>query len=182
MDLRYIVPVAVLVGAAFFLAFGSDEESGNERLTSKNAKSEEAVPRSSKAGGGNLKGRRVGSKRVLRDRGSESVTESGLRYEVLTEGKGDHPGPTSKVKVHYTGTLDDGTVFDSSRERGQPAVFVLNQVIKGWTEGLQLMKPGAVYRFVIPPELAYGDRAAGSSIPAGSTLTFEVELISIEKP
>ena len=107
--------------------------------------------------------------------------ESGLRYKILNEGAGGSPGLASRVKVHYLGALADGTIFDSSRERGQPTVFALNQVIKGWTERLQLMKPG-VYRFVIPSNLAYGDSGAGSAIPAGATLTFEVELISIEKP
>ena len=122
------------------------------------------------------------SKRILRDNPQVITTGAGLRYQIVTEGEGDSPGPASRVKVHYLGTLADGTVFDSSRERGQPTVFALNQVIRGWTEGLQLMKPGAVYRFVIPSDLAYGDSGAGSVIPAGATLTFEVELISIEKP
>ena len=85
------------------------------------------------------------------------------------------------MKVHYHGTLEDGTVFDSSIDRGQPAVFPLNAVIAGWTEGLQLMKPGAKYCFIIPPDLAYGDRGAGEVVPAGATLKFEVELISVEE-
>tara|TARA_B110000003_G_scaffold229676_1_gene231547 strand:- start:797 stop:1051 length:255 start_codon:yes stop_codon:yes gene_type:complete len=84
--------------------------------------------------------------------------------------------------VHYLGTLADGTVFDSSRERGKPTVFALNQVIKGKTERLQLVKPGAVYRFFITSDLGYGDSGVGGVIPAGATLTFEIELISIEKP
>ena len=85
------------------------------------------------------------------------------------------------MKVHYHGTLEDGTVFDSSIDRGQPAVFPLNAVIAGWTEGLQLMKPGAKYCFIIPQDLAYGDRGAGEVVPAGATLKFEVELISVEE-
>ncbi len=183
MELRHLVPIVVLVGAVLFLVFRSDEKAEDDQSKSEKARSEQAVRSSSSSSGENDKvGRRVVSKRVLRDKPKVITTESGLRYEILTEGEGDSPGPSSRVKVHYSGTLADGTVFDSSRERGQPAVFGLNQVIKGWTEGLQLMKPGALYRFVIPSDLAYGDSGAGSAIPAGATLTFEVELISIEKP
>lgn len=118
----------------------------------------------------------------LKESRQKFITESGLKYMVREEGTGEHPGPSSTVKVHYVGMLEDGTVFDSSRERESPAVFPLNQVIKGWTEGLQLMKPGARYRFEIPPNLAYGDSRAGEIIPPGSTLIFEIELISIETP
>lgn len=107
------------------------------------------------------------------------TTESGLQYKVLTKGTGEiHPTATDKVKVHYHGTLTDGTVFDSSIARGQPIEFGLNQVIKGWTEGLQLMVEGEKTRLFIPSELGYGNRSAGS-IPAGSTLIFDVELIKI---
>ena len=108
------------------------------------------------------------------------VTESGLQYEVLKMGKGKKPSATDKVKVHYHGTLIDETVFDSSVERGEPTSFGLNQVIKGWTEGLQLMPVGSKFRFYIPQELGYGAQAAGS-IPPYSTLIFEVELLGIEK-
>ena len=183
MELRHLVPIIVLVGAVLFLVFRSDEKAEDDQSKSEKARSVQAVPSSSSSGGEDGKvGRRVVSKRVLSNKPKVITTESGLRYEILTEGEGVSPGPSSRVKVDYSGTLADGTVFDSSRERGQPAVFALNQVIKGWTEGLQLMKPGALYRFVIPSELAYGDSGAGSAIPAGATLTFEVELISIEKP
>ena len=105
-------------------------------------------------------------------------TASGLQYQVITEGKGAKPVAADRVKVHYTGTLYNGTVFDSSRERNQPAVFGLTQVIPGWTEGLQLMTAGSTYKFWIPAELGYGERSVGS-IPAGSLLIFEVELIEI---
>jgi len=108
------------------------------------------------------------------------TTESGLQYEVLKMGKGAKPSATDRVKVHYHGTLIDGTVFDSSVERGEPIVFGLNQVITGWTEGVQLMPVGSKFRFYIPQELGYGAREAGS-IPAYSTLIFEVELLGIEK-
>ena len=109
-----------------------------------------------------------------------TVTESGLQYEVLKMGKGKRPVATDKVKVHYHGTLIDSTVFDSSVDRGEPIVFGLNQVIAGWTEGVQLMPVGSKFRFYIPQELGYGSRAAGS-IPPYSTLIFEVELLGIEK-
>ena len=108
------------------------------------------------------------------------VTESGLQYEVLKMGKGKKPAATDKVKVHYHGTLINGTVFDSSVERGEPIVFGLNQVIPGWTEGVQLMPVGSKFKFYIPQELGYGERAAGS-IPPYSALIFEVELLGIEK-
>jgi FKBP-type peptidyl-prolyl cis-trans isomerase len=116
----------------------------------------------------------------IKDDKTVKQTESGLQYNVLLEGKGPKPLATDKVKVHYVGTLYDGTVFDSSRQRGEPAVFPLNQVIKGWTEGLQLMTVGSKYKFWIPAELAYGDRPVGQ-VPksAGSMLIFEVELLEI---
>ncbi len=111
---------------------------------------------------------------------SEVVTTStGLQYEVLVEGKGNSPKETDKVTVHYHGTLIDGTVFDSSVDRGQPATFPVNGVIPGWVEALQLMKPGAKYKLFIPSDLAYGERGAGGSIGPNATLIFEVELISI---
>ena len=108
-------------------------------------------------------------------------TASGLQYKVVKMGTGAKPTATDKVKVHYHGTLLDGTVFDSSVERGQPITFPLNQVIAGWTEGVQLMPVGSKFIFYIPSNLAYGDRAAGDKIKPGSTLIFEVELLDIEK-
>ena len=107
-------------------------------------------------------------------------TPSGLQYKVVKMGTGAKPSATDKVKVHYHGTLLDGTVFDSSVQRGEPITFGLNQVIAGWTEGVQLMPVGSKFIFYIPSNLAYGDRAAGSIKP-GSTLIFEVELLDIEK-
>ncbi len=106
------------------------------------------------------------------------TTASGLQYKVIKEGTGKSPVATDKVTVHYTGTLIDGTKFDSSVDRGKPATFGLNQVIRGWTEGLQLMKEGGKYMFYIPAELGYGPRATGN-IPPMSTLIFEVELIKV---
>lgn len=107
------------------------------------------------------------------------TTKSGLQYEVLTEGTGKSPKATDKVRCHYEGRLTDGSVFDSSYQRGEPADFGLNQVIPGWTEGVQLMKEGAKYRFHIPYLLGYGERGAGASIPPYATLVFDVELIEV---
>lgn len=104
---------------------------------------------------------------------------SGLQYKVLSEGNGKKPKATDKVKCHYEGSLVDGTVFDSSIRRGEPAVFPLNQVIAGWTEGLQLMQEGAKYRFFIPYHLGYGEHGAGASIPPYAALVFDVELIEV---
>ena len=109
------------------------------------------------------------------------VTDSGLQYEVVADADGEKPGIDDTVKVHYVGTLEDGTEFDSSVARGEPAEFPLKGVIPGWTEGLQLMPVGSKYRFVIPSELAYGDRGAGPRIGPGATLIFDVELIEIVK-
>ena len=107
------------------------------------------------------------------------VLASGLQYEIITEGTGPKPTATDKVTCHYHGTLIDGTVFDSSVRRGQPATFPLNMVIKGWTEGLQLMTVGSKWRFFIPPQLAYGDRQVSAQIGPNSTLIFDVELLGI---
>lgn len=108
-----------------------------------------------------------------------TVTASGLQYQVLTEGTGKQPKASDTVRCHYHGTLIDGTVFDSSVERGEPCEFGLRQVIAGWTEGVQLMKEGAKFRFFIPYNLAYGERGAGASIPPYSALIFDVELLNV---
>ena len=105
---------------------------------------------------------------------------SGLQYKVLKEGNGKSPKATDKVVCHYEGMLVDGTMFDSSIQRGEPATFPLNGVIAGWTEGLQLMKEGAKYRFFIPYQLGYGERGAGASIPPFAALVFDVELIEVK--
>lgn len=124
----------------------------------------------------------LGSHYLSQNKTNDAVTEtaSGLQFMVLQEGDGqEHPKATTTVKVHYHGTLIDGTVFDSSVDRNEAVSFPLNRVIKGWTEGLQLMVVGDKYRFFIPPELAYGNSAAGIITP-GSTLIFDVELLAIE--
>lgn len=110
-----------------------------------------------------------------------TTTASGLQYEVMKEGSGPKPAATDQVKVHYHGTLTNGKVFDSSVERGEPITFPLQGVIKGWTEGVQLMPTGSKFRFFIPSELAYGDTGAGDDIGPGETLIFEVELLGIVK-
>lgn len=109
------------------------------------------------------------------------TTASGLQYSVMKEGAGEKPKATDTVSVHYHGTLLDGTVFDSSVDRGKPATFSLDGVIKGWTEGVQLMTVGSKYKFVIPSELAYGERGAGGDIGPGAVLIFEIELLEIVK-
>lgn len=108
------------------------------------------------------------------------TTESGLQYEILKKGTGKQPTAASKVKVHYHGTTIDGVVFDSSVDAGEPATFGVTQVIKGWTEGLQLMKEGAKYKFYIPQELAYGPQARSAEITPFSALVFEVELLEVQ--
>ena len=123
-----------------------------------------------------------GEKYLAENAKKEGVTvlPSGLQYMVLKEGNGNKPKATDTVKCHYEGFLIDGTVFDSSVERGEPAEFALNQVIAGWTEGLQLMQEGAKYRFCIPYILGYGEGGAGASIPPFATLIFDVELLEVK--
>jgi len=113
------------------------------------------------------------------ERDEVSVTDSGLQYEVLESGSGEKPGPTATVVTHYHGTFIDGTVFDSSVERGEPAEFGVNQVIPGWTEALQMMSVGDKWRIACPPHLAYGEQGAGGSIPPNTALVFDIHLIDI---
>jgi FKBP-type peptidyl-prolyl cis-trans isomerase len=112
-------------------------------------------------------------------RAEVNTTESGLQYEIINEGQGVSPTASDMVTVHYTGTLIDGTVFDSSVERGEPATFGVNQVIPGWVEALQMMKKGAKWRLYIPSNLAYGEQGAGDVIGPNATLIFDVELLDI---
>jgi len=107
---------------------------------------------------------------------------TGLQFKVIQEGAGDPPGPIDMVTVHYRGTLIDGTEFDSSYKRGEPSTFAINAIIPGWSEALQLMKPGAKWTLYIPPELAYGERGVGRTIGPNSVLIFDVELISFKQP
>lgn len=125
----------------------------------------------------------AGAKFLAENAKKEGVktTASGLQYEVLKKADGAKPVPTDKVNVHYHGTLLNGKVFDSSVDRGEPITFGVQEVIKGWTEGLQLMNVGSKFKFYIPSDLAYGDNGAGADIGPGETLVFEVELLKIEK-
>lgn len=127
------------------------------------------------------KAREVGEKFLAENAKQPGVVTlpSGLQYMVLNEGTGKKPKASDTVRCHYHGTLTDGTVFDSSVQRGEPAEFPLNQVIAGWTEGVQLMNEGSKYRFFIPFNLAYGERGAGAQIPPYSALVFDVELIKV---
>jgi len=129
------------------------------------------------------KNKAEGSKFIAEYGKKEGVvaTASGMLYEVLRQGDGAKPKASDKVRVHYSGTLLDGTEFDSSYKRGEPASFPLDQVIRGWTEGVQLMNVGSKFKFIIPSDLAYGDSGAGSLIGPGNTLIFEVELLGIEE-
>ncbi|TCZ88416.1 FKBP-type peptidyl-prolyl cis-trans isomerase [Lysobacter sp. N42] len=125
--------------------------------------------------------REQGAKFLAENKAKKGVftTRSGLQYMVLRQGSGARPSPTDRVRVNYHGTLLDGTVFDSSYDRGQPAEFMLNQVIPGWTEGVSMMPVGAKYRFWVPSELGYGERGAGAQIGPNATLVFDVELLAI---
>jgi FKBP-type peptidyl-prolyl cis-trans isomerase FklB len=129
------------------------------------------------------KNKKEGEKFLEENKKKEGVVTlpSGLQYKVIAEGSGDSPKPDDMVTVNYRGTLVDGTEFDSSYKRGQPAKFGVNGVIKGWSEALQLMKPGAKWQLFIPPELAYGERGSGLAIGPNSTLIFDVELLSVEQ-
>lgn len=128
-----------------------------------------------------LQARKEGEEFLRENAAKEGVVTlpSGLQYKVLREGNGRKPKATDKVRCHYEGTLIDGTIFDSSYKRNEPATFGLNQVIPGWTEGVQLMSEGAKYRFFIPYKLAYGERGAGNAIPPYAALIFDVELIEV---
>lgn len=153
---------------------GEVQQKFAERLQAQHAAQEQAAAKKNKEEGEAFLASNKSAKGV-------KTTASGLQYQVITEGKGAKPAATDTVKVHYTGTLLDGTKFDSSVDRGQPATFALNQVIPGWTEGLQLMPEGSKYTLWIPSDLAYGDKGTPGPIGPNATLKFEVELLEIVK-
>ncbi|YCM45534.1 FKBP-type peptidyl-prolyl cis-trans isomerase [Verrucomicrobiaceae bacterium 227] len=182
MPLRFLLPLLVTIGAILFLVYRSNNDPEESLGSEVGGPADQG---SGKGAGKVIEGEksdriRSRSTRVPRSKPKVITTESGLQYEILEEGAGDSPGVQDQVEVHYHGTLEDGTVFASSIERGQPAMFPLKAVISGWIEGLQLMRSGAKYRFTIPADLAYGSRGAGSQVPPGATLIFEVELLSIK--
>ncbi|MFQ3546919.1 MAG: FKBP-type peptidyl-prolyl cis-trans isomerase [Termitinemataceae bacterium] len=168
---------------AFLQGFKDNMESKKMRLTEEQAQSyiQEAIMKAQEKKAADNKAK---ESKFMEENGKKpgvKTTASGLQYEVISEGSGSKPQASDTVKVHYVGTLMDGTTFDSSVERGEPAVFPLDQVIPGWTEGLQLMSVGSKYKLYIPSSLAYGDSGAGNVIPPNSPLIFEVELLGIEK-
>lgn len=141
------------------------------------------LPQTGPGGGGNVDNKAAGEAFLAANAKKPNIItkESGLQYEIIEQGDGESPAESDTVTVHYKGSTIDGQVFDSSYDRGEPATFPLNRVIAGWTEGLQLMKEGGKFRFYIPSQLAYGDRQAGSAIPANSVLIFDVELIKVHR-
>lgn len=164
-----------LQGNPLQLSISEAQQLLNDFFDQLEAKKQEAAREAGKAA------REAGEKFLAENAKKVGVitTASGLQYEVISEGTGRQPKATDTVRCHYEGTLLDGTVFDSSYRRNEPCDFGLNQVIKGWTEGVQLMKEGAKYRFYIPYNLAYGERGAGADIPPYAALIFDVELIKV---
>lgn len=172
----YFVPLLLIAGLILLLR--PDRERPEDRPT---AGSSARGPRDATRTGGPGETAVPSKSRERTPRPKMRTTASGLQYEVLLEGTGPSPAPADTVKVRYEGQLSDGTVFDRSDEN-QPIAFELTKVIAGWQEGLQLMQVGARYRFIIPPELAYGERGAGGAVPPNSSLTFVIELVEITPP
>lgn len=165
----------ILAGAELKVSENEAQTLVNSFFQEQEAKQRAAAAEKGKAA------KEAGEKYLAENAAKEGVvtTASGLQYMVLKEGTGKAPKATDRVRCHYEGMLTDGTIFDSSVQRGEPAVFGLNQVIAGWTEGVQLMQEGAKYRFFIPYNLGYGERGAGASIPPFAALIFDVELIDV---
>ena len=162
----YMVPVFILIAIIYFMMY---REGKLDDKLPENLHSDRVIKKIDKL-----------KNNMQYEIGKKYKTESGLEYEVLKLGDGPRPKATDIVEVHYVGTLEDGTVFDSSVARGERATFPLNQVIPGWTEGLQLMPVGSKFKFTIPANLAYGNNSPSPLIPAGATLIFEVELFGIK--
>lgn len=180
----YELNIDILIDAIRKAAKGESENLMTEQEKSRVMQEWQAemdAKRSARAKEMGAKAKKEGEIFLQNNRKNENVVEtpSGLQYTVMKDGVGPKPKATDKVRVHYHGTLLNGTVFDSSVQRGESIVFPLNQVIAGWTEGVQLMNVGSKYRFFIPADLAYGEQAVGN-IPPCSTLIFEVELLGIE--
>ena len=181
MSKRQKPTLMILAGAVILAAVGTytmlqNEQQQPEKIQSMNQTPEEETERTeSTSQGEEVKAQNETGPKV----GETLETSSGLKYRILQKGEGNSPVEQSQVKVHYRGRLEDGTEFDSSYKRGQPATFPVNGVIRGWTEALMLMKPGDKWELTIPPDLGYGSRAVGNVIPPNSTLIFEVELLEI---
>lgn len=176
------------IDPAFFNAGFYDALDGVQRMTQEEiqatlmaAQQEAQQQQMAERGAMMEKNQQAAEEFLAKNASAEGVvtTDSGLQYKVLQEGEGKSPAADDTVTVHYEGRLIDGSVFDSSIQRGEPATFPVNGVIAGWTEALQLMKPGAKYQLTIPPELGYGERGAGARIEPNSALVFDVELLSI---
>ena len=184
MSKRQKPTLMILAGAVILAAVGTytmlqNEQQQPEKIQSMNQTPEEEKSVTEKTES-TSQGEEVKAQNETGPKVGETVeTSSGLKYRILQKGEGNPPVEQSQVKVHYRGRLEDGTEFDSSYKRGQPATFPVNGVIRGWTEALMLMKPGDKWELTIPPELGYGSRAVGNVIPPNSTLIFEVELLEI---
>ncbi len=183
-DFIYVIPVLVIIGIIYLMLYrqGDLDEKLPEKLKSDKANkvlevAPQPVDNTKENKQVNLK--KEDNMENNLEVGKTYTTDSGLKYEVLKLGTGPKPGPTDVVEVHYHGTLEDGTVFDSSVDRGEKISFGLDQVIVGWTEGLQLMPVGSKFKFTIPAELAYGPAGSGHPL-SGKTLIFEVELFEIK--
>ena len=184
MSKRQKPTLMILAGAVILAAVGTytmlqNEQQQPEKIQSMNQTPEEEKSVTEKTEP-TSQGEKVKAQSETGPKVGETVeTSSGLKYRILQKGEGNSPVEQSQVKVHYRGRLEDGTEFDSSYKRGQPATFPVNGVIRGWTEALMLMKPGDKWELTIPPELGYGSRTVGNVIPPNSTLIFEVELLEI---
>ena len=184
MSKRQKPTLMILAGAVILASVGTytmlqNEQQQPEKIQSMNQTPEEEKSVTERTES-TSQGEEVKAQNEIGPKVGETVeTSSGLKYRILQKGEGNSPVEQSQVKVHYRGRLEDGTEFDSSYKRGQPATFPVNGVIRGWTEALMLMKPGDKWELTIPSELGYGSRAVGNVIPPNSTLIFEVESLEI---
>lgn len=177
MNLKYILAGALIAASCTLYSCNKgDKATDSESLVQTQTENEVATPQEPEQAGETAQT----NADVTAADDAYTTTASGLKYRVIREGNGEHPTATSTVSVKYTGKLMDGTMFDSTdKHGGEPISFPLNRVIPGWTEGVQLMQPGAVYEFIIPGDLAYGPQGVPGTIPPNATLIFEVELVGI---